>query len=95
MSDASIKYGNVQFPVGTPIDPTRAVRPPGALKSYEFIARFTAKDTNPVPVTDDASQALRNAQIVQITKGIVGEATQGASDEQILNLHRDYVAGRY
>lgn len=93
--DPRIKYGWVDFPAATPIDPARAIRPPGALKSHEFIAKFQAKDTNPITVIDAATQAQRNAQIVSITKGLVAPSVQGATEEQILNLHRDYMAGRF
>lgn len=91
-----VKYAaDVQFPVGTPIDPSAARIPPDALKSYQFIERFTAKDTAPIMVTDDASQVLRDAQVVKMTRSILGGSTQGATDLQVLQLHRDYMAGRY
>jgi hypothetical protein len=95
-SDPLWKYAaNVQFGVGTPINPTLAIQPPEALKSYEFIAKFNARDTTPIVVTDAATQAARNAQVVKLTRALVGLATENATDEQVLNLHRDYFAGRY
>lgn len=90
------KYAaNVQFGVGTPIDPSVTPVPPEAIKSYKFIERFNAKDTAPITVVDVASQAARDQQVIRITKGIVGDTVEFATDEQILNLHRDYMAGRY
>lgn len=95
-TDPLWKYAaDVQFGVGTPIDPSTATRPPEAMKSYQFIARFNTRDSAPIVVTDATTQAARNAQIVKLTRGILGEATSGATDEQVLNLHRDFMAGRF
>jgi hypothetical protein len=89
------KYAaNVQFGVGTPINPSMPPATP-AVKGYQFIERFAAKDTAPITVVDAASQAARDQQVIRITKGIVGDVVEFATDEQILNLHRDYMAGRY
>lgn len=86
---------NVQFPVYTPINPDQAIRPPGAIKCYEFIAKFTAKDTSPVTVVDAATQAQRDAQVIRLTRSLLAPAADEATDAQVLQLHRDYMAGRY
>jgi hypothetical protein len=93
-TDPLWKYvAGVQFGVGTPINPETAVRPPEALKGYQFIARFNARDTAPIAVVDDATQAERDAQVVKLTRAILAAATENATDEQVLNLHRSYFAG--
>lgn len=88
---------NVQFPVFTPINPdiAQAKADPEALKSYQFIEKFNARDTAPITVVDDATQAARNQQIIKLTKRLCARATEKATDAQVLALHRDYFAGRY
>lgn len=70
-------------------------RPVEPHKSYEFIARFTALDNAPIVVVDDASQAARDAQIIKLTRVILGGTTHKATDAQVLKLYDDYLAGRY
>lgn len=90
---------NVQFPVFTTIDPDTAIRPPEAMKSWEFIKRFNEKDTAPIQVTDDASQAARDQQVIKITRGMLSATLSAtlemATDKQILDEWRDYMNGRF
>jgi hypothetical protein len=88
---------NVQFPVYTTINPTQvaAEADPEAMHSRVFIQKFTAKDTSPITVVDDATQAARNQQIIRITKALLARTLKDASDAQVLQMHRDHFAGRF
>jgi hypothetical protein len=87
---------NVQFPKPNRFNPEAAEAKAGAsaLKSYQYIPKFRARDTAPVTVVDAATQAARNVQIIRICKSLCPGLSDGVTDTQILDLHRDYMAGR-
>ena len=65
-----------------------------ALSSRDYIVKFTQSDVDPVTVTDEASQARRDAQIVALCRRITKSITEKATDLQVLRLHHAFMGGR-
>jgi len=60
-----------------------------SLKSWEYLAKFEALDTDPLPDGD-----ARDAQILALAKkALPAELTQRLDDEHIRRLHDDYIKG--
>lgn len=85
----------------SPIRPTRINPdveakkvPDGAMGSRSYIPKFERLDTQPIEVVDDETAIRRNRQIIAICKRLCPLATKNASDQQILGLHRAFMAGR-
>lgn len=80
--------------VGLAHDPVAMVKATErtSLNSRRFITRFQAADTAPVQVVDAATQAQRDAQIVQITRRICA-LDPAVTDAQALALYGTFLKG--
>lgn len=80
--------------VGLAHDPVAMVKATErtSLNSRRFITRFQAADTAPVQVVDAATQAQRDAQIVQITRRICA-LDPAVTDAQALSLYNTFLKG--
>lgn len=80
--------------VGLAHDPVAMVKATErtSLNSRRFITRFQAADTAPVQVVDAATQAQRDAQIVQITRRICA-LDPAVTDAQAMSLYNTFLKG--
>jgi hypothetical protein len=75
-----------------PVAMVKAIRRT-SLNSQRYIERFETLDTDPIVVTDEATQAQRDCQIVKLCRRICAEQTQGATDAQVLAFHNTFLKG--